>query len=45
MVEDAWSVMRLTQIGIPAVALLGLHLSELQKNCSQKKQNRSHVGW
>jgi DNA primase len=37
VVEDAWSVMRLTQIGIPAVALLGLHLSELQQKLLSKK--------
>ena len=37
VVEDAWSVMRLTQIGIPAVALLGLHLSELHKKLLSKK--------
>lgn len=36
VVEDVWSVMRLTQIGIPAVALLGLHLSELQQKLLTK---------
>jgi len=30
VVEDAWSVMRLTQLDIPAVALLGIHLSDFQ---------------
>ena len=37
IVEDAWSVMRLSQIGIPAVALLGLHLSKLQQKLLSKK--------
>lgn len=36
VVEGAWSVMRLNQIGIPAVALLGLHLSELQQKLLAK---------
>ena len=31
VVECPWSVMRLAQIGIPAVALLGVHLSEVQR--------------
>jgi DNA primase len=30
LVECPWSVMRLAQIGIPAVALLGIHLSRTQ---------------
>lgn len=30
VVEGPWSVMRLFQLGIPSVALLGLHLSEFQ---------------
>lgn len=31
VVEDAWSVMRLAQLNIPAVALLGIHLADTQK--------------
>ena len=30
LVEGAWDVMRLAQLGVPAVALLGLHLSSYQ---------------
>ena len=30
VVECPWSVMRLAQLGIPAVALLGIHLSATQ---------------
>jgi len=32
VVEGAWSVMRLAQLNIPAVALLGIHLSTQQYN-------------
>lgn len=32
IVEGAWSVMRLAQLNIPAVALLGIHLSPYQYN-------------
>lgn len=31
VVEDPWSVMRLFQLGLPAVSLLGIHLSEHQR--------------
>ena len=37
VVEDAWSVMRLTQLDIPAVALLGIHLSDFQLKLLAKK--------
>ncbi|MCP4125184.1 MAG: toprim domain-containing protein [Bacteroidetes bacterium] len=36
VVEDTWSVMRLTQLGVPAVALLGIHLSALQQKLLAK---------
>ena len=36
VVEDAWSVMRFAQLAIPAVALLGIHLSEIQQKLLAK---------
>jgi len=32
IVESPWDVMRLTQINIPSVALLGLHISDIQRS-------------
>ncbi|NOQ47325.1 MAG: toprim domain-containing protein [Desulfobulbaceae bacterium] len=37
VVEDAWSVMRFAQLDIPAVALLGIHLSGFQQKLLAKK--------
>ena len=36
VVESPWSVMRLAQIGVPSVALLGCHLSVVQQNLLSK---------
>jgi DNA primase len=36
VVEGPWAVMRLAQLNIPAVALLGIHLSATQQNLLQK---------
>lgn len=38
IVEGPWAVMRLAQLNIPAVALLGIHLSPTQRDLLQTRQ-------
>jgi DNA primase len=39
VVEGPWAVMRLAQLNIPAVALLGIHLSPTQRDLLQSQQH------